>query len=307
VGVVFFYWQRMSKIASSNSEKTVFEIKEGESTLEIAEGLEEGGYIRSAWYFATLVRYRHLLLKSGVYLLSPNMKVNEIISKISSGETSLIKITIPEGWRTEQIAQYLEGNSNIKYQSFITAADGYAGKLFPDTFFITKETTAEEAVKMMYEDYTKRTNEIKVTDADLILASIVEREAKNDEERAAIAGVYINRLNIGMKLEADPTVIYGSDNIELAKLSSDSKKGYKFWESISSSEYKNTQNSYNTYVFKGLPPGPICNPGLASIKATINYQKHNYYYFFHDSDGDIHFSKTSTEHESAIAKYGLAK
>lgn len=307
VGIAFYYWQKVSKIASSNSEKTVFEIKEGESTLEIAEGLEEDGYIRSAWYFATLVKYRHHILQPGAYLISPNMKVSEIINKISSGETSLIKITIPEGWRREQIAQYLDGQGSIEYQSFITAAEGFDGKLFPDTFYVTLETTAEDAVKLMNEDYIERIDGLEVSDNDLVLASIVEREAKNNGERAAIAGVYKNRLNIDMKLEADPTVIYGSDNIELDKLSSDARKEYKFWKSISSLGYKNSQNPYNTYLFKGLPPGPICNPGLMSIEATLNYQKHNYYYFFHDADGDIHFSKTSTEHENAIAKYGLAQ
>lgn len=307
VGIGFYYWQKISKIVSNNAEKTVFEIKEGESTLDIAERLEEDGYIRSAWYFATLAKYRHKILLPGAYLLSPNMKVSEIINKISSGETSLVKITIPEGYRAEQIAQYLDGKGSITYQSFITASEGYDGKLFPDTFYITAETTADDAVKLMYDDYLGRINGLEMSDDDIILASIVEREAKNDEERAAIAGVYKNRLNIDMKLEADPTVIYGSDSIELDKLSSDSKKEYKFWKSITASEYKNSQNPYNTYIFKGLPPGSICNPGLASMEAAENYQKHNYYYFFHDTDGDIHFSKTSAEHENAIAKYGLAK
>jgi UPF0755 protein len=307
VGVGFYYWQRVSKVVSNDSTKTVFDIAEGESTFDIAQGLEDEGFIRSAWYFATLVKYQRKTLQAGSYLLSPSMKVSEIIRKISTGDTSLIKITTLEGWRVEQIARYLDGKGSIIYANFLAAASGMEGELFPDTFYITTETSADAVAKLMYDDYLSRTGGLNVSGDDLILASIVERETTNDSEKEAIAGVYENRLKIGMKLEADPTVIYGHDSAEIKELSFSQVFDYKYWGSITKNDYNNPDNLYNTYIYSGLPPGPICNPGLESIKAVLNYQKHGYYYFFHDAEGEIHFSKTLSEHESTIANYGLAE
>jgi UPF0755 protein len=129
----------------------------------------------------------------------------------------------------------------------------------------------------------------------LIIASIVEREAIKDEERPLIAGIYKNRIARGMKLEADPTVQYGKDNIELINLTSEEKLEYKFWKPITLAEYQSVDSPYNTYLIPSLPPAPICNPGLKSIEGTINYQKHNYVYFL-QHDGQIYPSETLKQH-----------
>ena len=294
VGIAFYYWQKVSKIASSNSEKTVFEIKEGESTLEIAEGLEEDGYIRSAWYFATLVKYRHHILQPGAYLISPNMKVSEIINKISSGETSLIKITIPEGWRREQIAQYLDGQGSIEYQSFITAAEGFDGKLFPDTFYVTLETTAEDAVKLMNEDYIERIDGLEVSDNDLVLASIVEREGKSSQDRPVIAGILLNRLRDDHPLQVDATLQYVFGYQPEVKT---------WWKKDLTDQDKTVKSPDNTYANSGLPPNPLANPGLAAISAVAHPTKTSYWYYLHDKEGKAHYAETLEQHNANIEPY----
>lgn len=119
---------------------------------------------------------------------------------------------------------------------------------------------------------------------DVIIASIVEREAKFDEDRPKIARVYLNRLELGMKLEADPTVQYAKGS----------------WDAIKLSDYQNVNSSYNTYLHAGLPPGPICNPGLESLQAVLSPDSNDYLYFFHKTDGHAVYSKTLEEHRSKL-------
>ena len=138
---------------------------------------------------------------------------------------------------------------------------------------------------------------------DLILASIIEREAKKDEERPKIAALYLNRLAQGMKLEADPTVQYGRD---LALLKSEALANVKLWQPLSSGDTRSIASSYNTYANIGLPPGPICNPGLKSIKAAKNPEAGiTALYFFHDAGGVVHFTNSFAEHQAAIQEFGL--
>jgi UPF0755 protein len=129
--------------------------------------------------------------------------------------------------------------------------------------------------------YQERTAGMNVSDSTLKLASIVEREAANDSDRALIAGIYTNRLNRGMKLEADPTVQYGKDNNEFGGLTWEKKQEFKFWGTISLADYTAVKSDYNTNSFVGLPPTPICNPGLKSIVAALAPQESNYIYFLH--------------------------
>jgi len=138
----------------------------------------------------------------------------------------------------------------------------------------------------MQSNFTERTKDYQPSKDDIILASIVEREAKNDEDRAKIAGVFINRLEKNMYLGADPTIQYAKGD----------------WELLTSKDLK-IDSPYNTYINKGLPPTPICNPGLESIKAVKNPEKNGWYYFFHLQDGTTIFSKDAAEHDANKAKY----
>ena len=299
-GALFGYL--IKKPAGTSDTKVVFEIVDRTSTYEIAKQLKSKDLINSDWAFALYSKLTKKTLLAGSYLLSENMSIVDITSKISSGDTAIRKITIPEGWRDEQIAQYLSNNKYIDYADFMAAADGYDGKLFPDTYFISVKSTAADIVKLMNDDYVDRTKELNITSEDLVLASIIEREAKNDSDRSIIAGVYKNRLAINMKMQADPTVQYSSDSINIKKSNVDISD-YKFWQSPSTLNYSSINSPYNTYLFAGLPPTPICNPGIKSIEAALNPDKSNFYYFLHDSDGNIHPSSTSAEHERLKSLY----
>ncbi|OIP04913.1 endolytic transglycosylase MltG [Candidatus Berkelbacteria bacterium CG_4_9_14_3_um_filter_39_23] len=282
---------------SFDHSQVFFEVKDGQKKTEISEGLKEKNLIRSAKVMAYYAKAVNANLKSGLYYFSPSQSTKQIVAILSRGDISEKQITIVEGLRREEIAQYLDKNNIVKYKDFMQASDGKEGFLFPDTYRISASSSANEIVKKMTDNFEKKAGG-EINRDILSLASIVEREAKKDDERAKIAGVYQNRLNVIMKLEADPTVQYGKDTAN-GKNSLD----FKYWQAITFADYTAVDSKFNTYVHSGLPPAPICNPGTKSIDAAKNPAKHNYYYFFHLKSGEAIFSKNSTEHNSNKVKY----
>lgn len=285
IGVYFYIC--VNKPMSSSSELKSFEIVEGEGSIEIGKKLAQKGLTHCPSVFAIYVSYKNISLLPGIYYLSENMTMDEIIEPISQGKIEEYKITTIEGWRVAQIGEYLEKKNITTNDEFLKVAKDKEGYLFPDTYRIAKEATSEEIINLMLDNFHNRTEDFDVKPETVILASIVEREAKTDEDRTKIAGVYQNRLDIDMKLQADPTVQYAKGN----------------WDPPTRADYENVESPYNTYLHKGLPPGPICNPGLASINAALSPEKHDYYYFFHLADGTTVFSKTKEEHEENLVKY----
>jgi len=267
----------------ASQEKTLVEITPGETRSEVAQQLAEKKLIRSAYAFFLYSRLMGGRLLPGTYELSPSMSASVIANMIATGSVKRRKITIIEGWRVSQIADYLAKEKLDKTGDFAAVAGPYEGYLFPDTYEVNVDITSEELVKLMRENFRKRTEGLTVLPETVILASIVEREAKNDVERAEIARVYLNRLKIGMKLEADPTVQYAKGG----------------WSALTVEDYRSVDSPYNTYLNAGLPPGPICNPGLASIKAVLSPANHDYLFFFH-AKGEIFFSKTLEEHRAKV-------
>jgi UPF0755 protein len=232
-------------------------------------------------------------LASGFYLRSVIRK--ERAARYAAAQSVVRQdyaVTIPEGWRREQIALQLEEQGICTAASFIQASATKEGYLFPDTYRFFKDTPAPEVVQRMTTTFTKRTEGLNPTRDQIILASIVERESGGGNDRELIAGVYANRMAIGMALQADPTIQYALENTGALK-----KKVTDYWQPILRSDYDRNLAPYSTYTVAGLPPTPIANPGLASIKAAINPEKHAYYYFLHTKDGTILPSKTLAEHE----------
>ena len=226
-------------------------------------------------------------------------------------DSNEVEVTIPEGFRREQIAAVLESKGVTSSVDFIEATTNDEGTLFPDTYRFFKQSPANEVRDIMINNYLKK-SPAKLDKESLILASIVEREAKSDGERADIAGVYWNRYNAGLGLTADPTVQYGKDSNEfykefnLAKTDEEKAtiiKDFDFWGVITRSDYQNVNSTYNTYRNAGLPPKPIANPGVASMQASLNYTDHNYFYFFHTESGETIFSQSLDEHNKNKAKY----
>ena len=291
----YFDWTLKTPIQKGIAPKKLFEVKAGEGTFLVGNTLAERNLIKSDWAFYLDAKVKNKSLQPGVYELSADMSMLSIIDIISSGKTKIVKITIPEGYRAEQIGQVLANNNLASYAEFVEAGKPYEGKLFPDTYYFSPDYGVKKIIEKMLDDYNARRAGLDVLKENLIIASIVEREAINDTERPIIAGIYENRLKIGMKLEADPTVQYGRDNAEIALLTAAEKLTYKYWKPITAKDYHTIDSVYNAYEIAGLPAGPICNPGIASIAASINYQKNDYLYFL-QSDGNIYPAKTLKEH-----------
>lgn len=289
VGGVFWYYRHLldNSVGTSTQDKS-FEVVYGQGTMEIAQNLKTAHFVNSKWVFAYYALSHDLSLKPGIYYLKESMKISDMAEQIAQGKVQEYKITTIEGWRITEIADYLFKNGIINNKDkFIKAAEDKEGYLFPDTYRLAIDVTPEQIVQKMVDNYNERTKDLNVTKEDLILASIVEREAKNDEQRYNIAGVYANRLKIGMKLESCPTVSYAKNT----------------WSPPTAADLEMVNSPYNTYKYEGLPPGPICNPGLASIKAAQNPTQHNYYYFLNAKNGDLIMSKNLDEHNANKAKY----
>jgi UPF0755 protein len=298
---VFLYYFKLeiNTPVESSAGKTEIKISDGQLLETTIENLKNKKLLKSAWSFYFYLRFKKVSIKSGDYLIPGNITEIELAEILSKANHQVIKITIPEGWRREQIAQYLSVHTEINPEEFLAATAGMEGKLFPDTYNLSDEPTVDEVVSKMTIDYQKRTDGLAVNDDVLAIASIVEREAANDTDRAAIAGVFINREKIGMKFESDVTVQFQKDNNNYQTLG---VLNYKFWKALESGDTKKILGSYNTYLNAGIP-GPICNPGLASIKATLSPESHNYYYFIYDNDDNLHLAKTQAEQLANVNKY----
>lgn len=289
----------------SKGEFVRIEVPQGATAGQIASILKEKKVIKSPLWFkiCTKISGASKLLRSGSFLLNENMASEEAIWRLTSDPgVELLKIVIPEGWRTEEIARELKKREIISQEDlFIEAAkkQNLEGKLFPSTYFFGKNTPIEVVLKTMVEEYQKNIYPIiKAIRTDftenqiLTLASIVEREATYNDERPKIAAVYINRYKIGKRLEADPTVQYALGYIA---------EENRFWKSRLLYKDLKLDNPYNTYRYNGLPPGPIANPGLKSVKAILNpEQDFSALYFVADNTGRHIFSDTYNEHINNI-------
>lgn len=290
-------------------KEMLFRVNPGERLSAVAKKLSQEELINSSGSFTI---YGYLTgsfrrIQAGVYKLSSAQSPREILGKMVRGDTAVYRLTIPEGWRVEQIAQKLISENRPAGNDFLDLARPKEGYLFPDTYEFLADASAEELVNIMRKDLDEKTKDLVLTRDDIIIASIVEREAKRDEDRPKIAAVYKNRLRVSQNLESDPTVQYARDTIALEKIGSDPKKlkDFKFWEKIQSSELKSIQSPYNTYLNNGLPPGPICNPGMKSLEAVTKPEPNfeDYFYFFNLESGETIFSHTFAEHLEKLQQY----
>lgn len=298
------YLNFLKRPADSGGDFKYFEIKQGTSTFAIGKQLKDEGLISSPFAFYVFSKSTGKAVQAGYYKVSSKMNMGEIINKFINGDVDALSVTIPEGYRVLQIAKLFEEKAEIDANSFVASAIGTEGTLFPDTYVFPNNLEPAKIVRIMRDNYDKRTKGLGVNGDDLIIASIVEREALNDDERARIAAVYQNRVDRGMLLQADPTVQYAIDS---SKYLESESVDFDFWAPITKADYQNTVSPFNTYLQKGLPPAPICNPGLKSIQAALNPEKDfGYLFFFHDKDQNIQFSNTYEEHMQKIQEFGVS-
>ena len=271
-------------------------IPRGASARQTAQLLEEQGVIHSPLFFLFLVKWsgKSSILQHGAYLLEKNHYF-QTVEKLKKGFTHSLKITIPEGWNSFQIARRLEAVRIIPdlemFMKFVEK-NHYEGMLFPNTYFFEPLSDFEEICQGMLEQFKKnysekfvqRAKELNLTQKQVLtIASIIEKESQVDFDRPLVSSVYHNRLKKGFALQADPTVQYALSNGRSWK----EKLYYKDLE---------VQSPYNTYRVRGLPPGPICNPGLKSIEAALYPADTNYLFFVADGKGGHYFFSTYRDH-----------
>ncbi len=312
---LWWFFDELQPVNASDKSTVTVTVPPNSGVRAIADQLSDARLIRNKYTFIAAVALSGLGkdLKAGTFSLSPSMSATaiarEIVKRNAAPEVTL---TIPEGWTTAQIAAYLEQKGIGKKEDFISAAgvsdsrtilpgrqyDFLAGRptaatlegyLFPDTYRVFPDATAADVVKKMLDNFgTKVTPEVRATIeargmtvfSVVTLASIVEREVRKDEDRAMVADIFLRRLAIGMPLESDATVNYVTGKNSLQPTISDTE----------------IESPYNTYRNKGLPPGPINNPGLSSITAVINPRPNSYLYFLTDSAGGVHYGTTYEQH-----------
>ncbi|MGQ9555314.1 MAG: endolytic transglycosylase MltG [Anaerolineae bacterium] len=306
-----------------DSQPVAFAVTPGETAADVALRLQNVGLVRDATAFRLLLQYygldRHI--EAGRFQLSPAMSSEAIAQALMHAEANDVVLVALEGWRLEQIAEAVAlafGDG----RDFLFLATSEAPRLLPDwiarpidttslegflspnTYRFSPDAKGEEIIAAMLGDFEARFSEKHRTRAAevgltpyqvVIIASIVEREAMVAEERPLIAAVFLNRLRLGMRLEADPTVQFALG------WQQDSGRWWKV--PLLAADLSNTVSPYNTYLNEGLPPGPICSPGLAAIEAVLWPADVDYLYFVAKGDGTHAFTASFDEHLSNVAKY----
>ena len=291
-----------------------FKVKEGMDAKEIARRLEKEGIIESGFKFRMLAKWEGYedKLKIGSYNLSTGMKNEEVLEKLVAGQPETVKVTIPEGFGVKDIAKRLAENGLADREEFLNKAEKFVpydyvekhkeafyyceGFLFPDTYEFESDVEIDEILKTMAENFDyrldkkmrERAKEKKLSIYDLItLASLVEKEVRFAEDRSIVAQVFLKRLKLGMPLQTDASLQYLMDTPK---------------EDVSIEDTK-VDSPYNTYQHTGLTPGPIANPGLASIEAVLNPADTDYLYFVADRTGHNHYSDNYEEHMKLVNQY----
>ncbi len=275
---------------SGSSAKIEFVVERGDSVSKIAGGLADKSLIRSVIGFRYAVKKSGLgsKIQAGTYQLSPDMSAYEIAIALTRG-ISNERLTIPEGYRLEQVAEAVESQLGIAASDVIAASIGKEGTLFPDTYFLPPTISASGLVELMQKTFVDKIGE-GIDQETLTIASLVERETKADAEKPIVAGILYKRLAAGWPLQLDATVQY-----VLGKPGA--------WWPVTTLADRQVKSPYNTYLSLGLPPGPICNPGLPAIRAALSPAESEYWYYLHGKDGVIRYAVTSDEHSANIARY----
>ncbi len=309
----------LTAAAGKDATPITFTIEQGESLNAISNRLQSMKLIKDPDLFKRYLQYNNLdaEIEAGDFALNQTMTLPQIAQALQKGRISEMMVRIPQGKRLEEIAESVASQVPISATEFLALAkdagpwktqypflndlpDGASleGYLFPDTYGVPRDkVTARDVINIALSNFDKKVTPQMRADLQaqgrtvwdaIRLAAIVEREAATVSEGARIAGVYLNRLKAGMALDADPTIQY---------VLGDTRDPSNWWPPITQDDYQGVQSPYNMYIHPGLPPGPISNPGLASIEAAIHPEEHGFYYFRTScaQDGTHVFAKTLEE------------
>jgi UPF0755 protein len=312
IAILFFDYNRSINFPNSkNDEKVTLEVTEGESVEQILQSLLDNELIsQKNYYYTRFYLKRNNLgtkLQAGVYSLPKNLTVVELIDTLQYGRSEEVWITITEGLRKDEIADIIieefNGDPSPSFskeqflslttdQTFIETLElnkqvkDLEGFLFPDKYSFPKGISTEDVITKLIENFKLKVGE-EYTYEEIIFASIVEREGYNSNDRPIIAGIILKRFREGWLLQTDATLLYP----------------VKDWQHTITAQDKEDDNPYNTYKNIGLPPTPICNPGLESIEAVRNPVETDYYFYIHDNDKNAHYAETSEKHNENVNKY----
>ena len=302
VGGLAWWNHALGPVDETDAALVTFVVPNGQGSKEIARRLATEGLIRSQIGFYLLVRFFNTngQIQAGEFRLNKTMDARMIANELTVGMMDAW-VTIPEGWRTEEIATNVAKELNIPEKEFLAVAkEGY---MFPDTYSIPQDATAGAIAKILTDTFYEKVTPQMISDAKkaglslssvVILASLVEREGKTNEDRPVIAGILLNRLNQDWPLQVDATLQY------ILGYQSQDKS---WWKKELTDADKAIDSPYNTYMYPGLPPAPIANPGIDALRAVIYPTKTEYMFYIHDTKGIAHYAKTIEEHEKNVADY----
>ncbi|MFO7708900.1 MAG: endolytic transglycosylase MltG [Desulfobacterales bacterium] len=309
-------WFELQHFAATPASRVDFEektllVRSGQPFSAVAETLFRAGIVQSPLKFRLLARLQGAdrRLKAGEYGLRASMPPQEVLAMLQRGLVKLYRLTIPEGWTMRQIAEAVEkaglgsaaeiiasaGDPAVARRHGIEA-DSMEGYLFPDTYLFPRGVSAETIIAVLHErfraafppEWTRRAADLGFSLHDTVtLASIIEKETGAAAERPLISSVFHNRLKRGMRLETDPTVIYGIEN----------------FDGNLTRRHLSTPTAYNTYLIRGLPPGPIASPGSESLRAALYPARTDYLFFVSRNDGTHVFSTNLDDHNRAVRQY----
>ncbi|MBF0299038.1 MAG: endolytic transglycosylase MltG [Oligoflexia bacterium] len=306
---VFIYIYYYIYIWEYSGVDKFFEVKEGEAFSKINYKLKQEAIVADARIFYRYVQVMDAItsIKNGVYVIPSGTNMQKLLEILTIGDLNAISVTIPEGKNIYEIGDILEQNNITKAKVFIEKAKDKRflesigihasiaeGFLYPNTYKFSRNVSVETIIKSMNREFNKRIKEVDFSNSPLsfsdtlVLASIVEKETSIAKERPIIAGVFLNRLSKKMRLQSDPSTIYGI---------------FENYDGNLRKDDLHKANPYNTYKISALPPTPICNPGIASIKAVIKADKHSYLYFVSKNDGTHIFSIDYNHHINNVNCY----
>lgn len=310
IGSSLLWWRWATAPAdSASSAAQIFVIPRGQGIDAIGDRLYQAELIRSPAAFKIMVFKNHLAKKiqAGDFRLKPSMDLNTITQELTHG-TLDIWVTLLEGWRQEEIAnkiekEFVSKNSEFDKLAFLQATKKDEGYLFPDTYLIPRDASAATIASLLKNTFNKKVdlsqNSSGLSSKQVItLASILEREVRTDKDRPIIAGILIKRLENDWPLQADATVQYA-----VASKNCRRSDNCTWWPQNLTRADIDLDSPYNTYQNQGLPPTPICSPGLASIKAVLSPKSSAYWFYISDLKGNIRYAETVEDHNANITKY----
>lgn len=303
IGGIYLWWNDgIAPVDPKDNEPVTFVVRSGEGVKSIAARLSQERLIRSPTGFFLLVKFLGIErdLQAGDFRLNRSMDANSVAQELTHGIVD-VWVTTLEGWRVEEIASKLTKELDIPQTEFMKfAREGY---MFPDTYLIPRDATAAAVANIFLNNFNEKiTTQMKsdsvktglTFDEVIVLASIVEREGRTNEDRPIIAGILLKRLKENWPLQADATLQYALGYQPMEK---------QWWKKYLTLDDKTITSRYNTYKYTGLPPKPISNPGISSISAVIYSQDSDYWYYLHDIQGNVHYASTLEEHEANITNY----